>query len=339
MIKIGEYNKLLVKKERDFGYFLGEDLDPENREEILIPFNNIPDKKLQVESEVDVFIYKDSKDRLIATQKKPLATVGEVALLEVVSSTDIGYFISFGLERDVLVPFKEVAYDLEVGKKYLFYLYLDKSERITASTFVDKHLPTTNHLVVGDEYLATAYGVQDNGTIMVAVQNLYRAVILKKENFDKISMGEEITVRVKRYYEDGKMEVTTRKKRLAEMNDLETTIVEYLKNHNNHMKFCDASSSEQIRNVFKCSKNAFKRSLGGLMKKGMVKQDENGTDLLSETQVRFVPHVNPKADKYNKSNNKDKIPKAEYVKEMKKMEKEEQEKKEIKKKFFGKYIK
>lgn len=286
MIKIGEYNKLFVKKERDFGYYLGEDLNPQNKEEILIPFNNIPDKKLTVEEEIEVFIYKDSKDRLIATLNEPLATVGEVALLEVVSSTDIGYFVNFGLERDVLVPFKEVAYDLEVGKSYLFYLYLDKSERITGSTYVDKHLHTTNHFDIGQELVATAYGYQENGTVMVAIENLYRAVILKKENFSNIKPGEVINVRVKRYYEDGKMEVTPRKKRLDEKNDLETSIVSYLQAHKNHMKLNDNSNPDTVKGVFRCSKNAFKRALGGLMKKGMITQDENGTNLVSETPIR-----------------------------------------------------
>ncbi|SHK18856.1 hypothetical protein SAMN02745248_02002 [Hathewaya proteolytica DSM 3090] len=286
MIRIGEYNTLFVKKERDFGYFLGEDLEKDNKEEVLIPFSNIPEKKLELECEVEVFIYKDSKDRRIATLKQPLATVGEVALLEVVSKTPIGYFVDFGLERDVLVPFKEVAYDLKEGQKYLFYLYLDKSERITATTFVDKYLHNTNHLKVGEEVLATAYGVQENGTVMVAIQNMYRAVILQKENFCNVTPGQVVNVRIKRYYEDGKMEVTPRKKRLDEMDELENAIVLYLQAHNNEMHFCDSSDPEDIKNTFRCSKNAFKRSLGGLMKKGMISQDERGTKLLSDKPVK-----------------------------------------------------
>lgn len=366
MIKIGEYNKLLVKKERDFGYYLGEDLDPQNKEEILIPFNNIPDKKLNVEEEIEVFIYKDSKDRLIATLNKPLATVGEVALLEVVSSTDIGYFVNFGLERDVLVPFKEVAYDLEVGKSYLFYLYLDKSERITASTYVDKHLHTTNHFNIGDELVATAYGYQENGTVMVALENLYMAVILKKENFSNIQPGEVINVRVKRYYEDGKMEVTPRKKRLAEKNDLETAIVSYLQAHKNHMKLNDNADPNNIKGIFRCSKNAFKRALGGLMKKGMIKQDENGTDLISETPVRqersrdgFSKDGRRNNSNYNRTNrdnreksnskedrsSRDNGDKKPYKKDSAansdryKEKKEEERKAKEKAKFYGKFIK
>lgn len=339
MIRIGEYNKLLVKKERDFGYYLGEDLDPNNKEEILIPFPNIPSKELKVEEEVEVFVYKDSKDRLIATLKKPFATVGEVAYLKVVDKTEIGHFIDFGLERDVLVPFKELAYDLEVGEKYLFYLYLDKSDRITATTYVDKYLHTTNHFNVGEEVMATAYGEQENGTVMVAIQNLYMGVILKKENFSKIRPGEILNVRVKRYYEDGKMEVTPRKKRMEEASDLETGIMCYLRSHNNHMKFNDASSPEQIKSVFKCSKNAFKRALGGLMKKGMITQDEQGTTLVNEKPIRQVK--SKKNNNFKSKNNK--LSKSEYKKEYRELKKEliqaEKKKEEQKNKFYGKFMK
>ncbi|CAM2944360.1 S1-like domain-containing RNA-binding protein [Hathewaya histolytica] len=311
MIKVGEFNNLVVKKKRDFGYFLVEDIDIVKSEEILLPFSSVEGKEFEVEDQIEVFIYKDSKDRTIATCKKPLAQVGDIAHLKVVDQTKIGCFIDFGLERDILVPFKEMAYELSVGESYLFYIYLDKTGRISATTYIDKYLHNTNHFEIGEELMATSYGEQTNGSVMVAIQNLYRAVVLKKENFTGIRPGEIVSVRVKRYYEDGKIEVTPRKKRLDEKNDLEGAIILYLKLHDGHMKFNDNSSPEQIKSTFRCSKNAFKRALGGLMKKGMVSQDKEGTHLERENPIKEKKESKPnyiKKDNRKNSNKNDKKP-------------------------------
>lgn len=304
MIKIGEFNKLFIKKKRDFGYFLVEDLKSIKGEEILLPFGSCDDKELEVEEEIAVFIYKDSKDRVIATCKSPLAKVGEIAYLKVVDETPVGYFVDFGLERDILVPFKELAYELQVGNSYLFYLYLDKTERITATTFIDKYLENTNKFSIGEELMGTVYGEQTNNSVMVAIQNQYRAVILKKENYMGVKQGEVVDVRVKRYYEDEKMEVTPRKKRLDEKSDLENAILLYLKINKGYMKFNDNSSPEEIKSNFKCSKNAFKRALGGLMKSGVVVQKKDGTYLQEEGPKK--PTANKKGDYSSKEHNKGK---------------------------------
>ncbi|ARC84107.1 S1 RNA binding domain protein [Clostridium argentinense CDC 2741] len=279
MIKIGEINKLKVVRIAEIGYYLDGKTN-NTSDDILLPTKSALGNELQVEDEVEAFIYRDSKDRIIATMKNPLAQIGEIAYLEVVDNSKVGAFISIGLERDVLVPFKEIKYKLEVGKKYLFYLYLDKTNRLAATTNIDKYLHDTNSYNIGEEVEGTIYGFQTNGTAMIALENIYRGVILKNEYYNDLEAGEIIKVRVKRYYEEGQVGVTSRKSRLVEKEDLETVILDYLKKNNGAMKLNDKSSPEDIQSTFNTSKNAFKRALGGLMKRNLIIQDENGTKLI-----------------------------------------------------------
>lgn len=277
MIEIGKINKLKVVRDSEFGYYL-DGQGRSSSDDILLPTKNAIGE-INVEDEVEAFIYRDSKDRLVATMKQPKAVVGQVAYLEVVDKSRIGYFVNIGLERDVLVPFKEITYDLEVGKSYLFSMYEDKTGRIAATTKVDKYLHHTNNYTIGEELEGTIYGMHRNGNIMIALENTYRGLILSKEYFAKVTMGEVLKVRVKKYFDDGKVEVTPRKSRLEEMDSLEDIILNYLKAHDGFMIYNDKSDAEDIKNKFKSSKNTFKRALGGLMKKGLITQDEQGTKL------------------------------------------------------------
>ncbi len=275
MIEIGKINALKVVRDCEFGLYLDGKTE-RSADDILIPTKSIRGE-VKIDDTVDVFIYRDSKDRVIATMKEVKAQVGELAYLEVVDKSAIGAFVNIGLERDVLVPFKEMVYDLEVGKSYLFYLYLDKTDRIAASTKVDRYLNNTNSYPIGEEIEGTVYGKHKSGNIMIALENAYRGIILTKEYFHDIPMGSVLNVRVKRYFEDGKTEVSPRKKRMEERDELQETIYNYLKSHKGVMRFNDKSSADDIKKQFNASKNAFKRALGGLMKQGLIEQDENGT--------------------------------------------------------------
>lgn len=277
MIELGKINTLRVARSCEFGYYLDAQ-GKTTSEDILIPNGNIVGE-IEVEDEVDVFIYKDSMDRPVATMKPVLAQVGEPAYLEVVDKSGIGSFVGIGIERDVLVPFKEAAYDLEVGKKYLLCLYVDKTNRIAATTRVDKYLHDTTHYNIGEEIEGTVYGRHLNGNLLIALENTFRGIIMKSEYFGDIKMGDVIKVRVKKYFDDGKVEVTARKPRLDEMGEMEEVIMNYLKKNGGSMKFNDKTAPEDIKKYFKCSKNTFKRSLGALMKKGLIEQDITGTRL------------------------------------------------------------
>ena len=278
MINIGDFNNLKVVRRAEFGYYLGAETG-NSSDDILLPMKSTLGRGLSIDEEVEAFIYRDTSDRLIATLKRPLAKVGDLAYLKVADITPIGSFVGIGLERDVLVPFKEENYKLETGRSYLFYIYLDKTGRIAATTFIDKYLHDTNSFNIDDEVEGTVYGIQTNGTLMIAIEDTYRAVILRKEYYDSVTPGDRLKVRVKKYYEDGKMDVTVRKPRLEERDVVEEQILEYLNKNDGSMPYNDKSSPDDIKKVFKTSKNAFKRALGGLMKSGLVVQDEEGTTL------------------------------------------------------------
>ncbi|HEY8891414.1 MAG TPA: S1-like domain-containing RNA-binding protein [Clostridium sp.] len=278
MIKIGDLNNLTVVRRADFGYYLGAGTE-NTSDDILLPMKSTLGRGLKIDEEVEAFIYRDTSDRLIATLKKPLAKVGDLAYLKVIDMTTIGSFVEIGLERDVLVPFKEENYSLETGKKYLFYIYLDKTGRLAATTFIDQYLYETNSYDIGDEVEGTVYGIQTNGTLMIAIDDIYRAVILRNENYTSVKPGDRLTVRVQKYYEDGKMDVTARKPRLEERDVVEEQILEYLNKNEGFMSFNDKSSPDDIKKNFQTSKNAFKRALGGLMKSDLIVQDNQGTKL------------------------------------------------------------
>jgi len=278
MINVGKFNNMEIIRKAEFGYYLDSNTG-DTSDDILLPNNSTLGQKLNIGDSVEAFIYRDSEDRLISTLKKPLAEVDDLAYLEVVSSTQIGTFINVGLEKDILVPFKEENYKLEIGNSYLFYIYLDKTGRIAATTYIESHLGTTDKFEIEEEVTGTVYGFQTNGSVMLAIDDLYKAVILRKEYFSQVRPGERVKVRVKSYYEDGKIEATPRKDRLTEMDIVEDKILEYLKSHHGEMQYNDKSSPDIIKKVFNSSKNYFKNALGGLMKKDMITQDKDGTKL------------------------------------------------------------
>ena len=181
MINIGDINNLKVVRRAEFGYYLDAETG-NTSDDILLPMKSTLGRALNIDDEVEAFIYRDTSDRLISTLKKPLAKVGDLAYLKVVDITTIGSFVDIGLERDILVPFKEENYKLETGRKYLFYIYLDKTGRLAATTFIDKYLHDTNSYNIDDEVEGTVYGIQTNGSIMIAIEDIYRAVILRNEN-------------------------------------------------------------------------------------------------------------------------------------------------------------
>ncbi|WP_160677933.1 S1-like domain-containing RNA-binding protein [Clostridium sp. C8-1-8] len=277
MIKLGDFNDLEVIRESSIGYYLDGTDDG-----ILLPYGNTLERKLELGEKIHAFIYRDSKDRLIATLKTPLATIHTVAYLEVKSITELGAFVDFGLERDILVPIKEQKYKLELGKKYLFYIYEDKTHRLAATTDIDRALDIWEDVTLGEETTGTIYGYQTNGSLMIAVNGLCRGVILNNEYFSDLRPGDEVKVRVKKIYEDGKVGVTPRRQKLEERSELQEKILQYLKDNGGAMSYNDKTSPETIKEIFNSSKNYFKMALGGLMRENLITQDENGTKLIKK---------------------------------------------------------
>lgn len=278
MISVGQYSKLKVSKTVDFGYYLEDNFG----DEVLLPNSAAKGHEIKEGDQLEVFIYRDSKDRMISTLKKPLLTVGEIGYLEVVSQNNIGAFVNFGLERDLFVPLKEQSYKLKEGKKYLFYMYVDKTDRLAATTRIHSYLEMAEEgkYKVSDEVNAIVYEINENATLNVAIDGEYRGLILANEHFEYIYPGQEIKGRVKRIYEDGTIGVTTRKKRLEARSELSETVLKYLKENGGFMPYNDKSSPEDIKREFNTSKNYFKMTLGGLMREKLITQDKEGTRLL-----------------------------------------------------------
>ncbi|ASW43618.1 CvfB family protein [Clostridium isatidis] len=280
MINIGRNNILEVKREKDFGFYLGD----YGRDEVLLPKSMTENKKISIGDKIEVFVYRDSKDRPIATFKKPLAMVGDVAYLKVAYITNFGAFVDIGLDRDVFVPLKEQRFKLHKDSYYLFYIYLDKTGRIAATTDVDKYIilasDDNKEYKVGEEVVGQVYARGDNGTLLIAVESKYRGIILPNEYYTDVYPGTELKLRIKIIYEDGVIGLTPRKTRLSEREKIQEEILKYLRKNGGFMNFNDKSKPEDIKATFNTSKNYFKMALGGLMKEGKIEQNEEGTRLL-----------------------------------------------------------
>lgn len=278
MIEVGKYNKLVVSKERDFGFFLKD----ERGEEVLLPKSLLDGNTINLEDEVEVFVYLDSSDRRVATMKKSIITVGEVGYLEVVSQSSFGAFCNNGLEKDLFVPIREQRFKLLDGKKYLIHAYIDKTGRIAGTTEVDGYLDVAEEgsFKVDDVVSCITYARSGGETLKVAIDGKYRGIILGNEHDEVIYPGDTVEARVKRIYEDGVIGLSTRKKRLDAREEIKEKILSYLKKNNGFMEFNDKSNPEDIKREFKTSKNYFKMALGGLMKEGRIEQGPEGTKLI-----------------------------------------------------------
>ncbi|SFN30439.1 CvfB family protein [Proteiniclasticum ruminis] len=283
MIKFGDYNELKVAREASFGLYLDKETG-NTSDDILLPTGSIVGETPKVGETVTVFIYRDSKDRLIATMKKPIVTVDNTAVLSVTSVTNFGAFVNFGLERDILVPQREMKFPLETGKEYLFFIYEDKTGRLAASTEVGRYLETPEEDLykVGDTVSGIIYNKQTNGTLEVAIDDVYPGIILVNEYFFNANPGDRISGTVKKILEDGRISFTPRKKMIEAKEELSDTILRYLEDHDGFMPYNDKSTPDEIKKKWNSSKNYFKIALGNLMKKGLIRQDEKGTHLVKE---------------------------------------------------------
>ena len=275
MIKVGEYNELKVDRQTDFGYYLVDN----EKNSVLLPNGSLNGNSINIDEMVNVFIYRDSQERIIATLKEPLIKVGEVAYLKIVGNSNFGAFADMGLERDIFIPLKEQKFKLVTGKSYLLYAYVDKTGRLAATTYVDSYIDIGEGYKVDDEVEVITYGKGGEKTIRVAIDGKYQAIILGNEHYRSIFPGDKLKVRVKKIYEDGVVGVTPRKQRLDAREEIKERIMLALAENDGMIPYNDKTSPEIIKENFFTSKNYFKMALGALMKEGKIYQDEEGTKL------------------------------------------------------------
>jgi len=259
---------LMVVKKVDFGVYLGT-----NEERVLLPKKQVP-KDIEIGDPIEVFLYKDSSDRLIATTNTPKITLDELAVLEVADTAKIGAFLNWGLEKDLLLPFKEQTSKLKKGDKVLVALYIDKSGRLCATMKVYPKLRTDHSYQKDDQVQGIIYDKSENFGMFVAVDNCYSALIPKREAFGDLKVGDVVEARVAKVREDGKIDLSVRKKAFMQMDDDATIILRRMEEYGGKLPFTDKADPELISKEFGMSKNAFKRAVGRLLKEKKIKITE-----------------------------------------------------------------
>ena len=281
MIELGKFHKLKIANFTSFGAYLdaGTGIRHDN---ILLPVKQLPEGA-KAGDELEVFIYRDSEERLIATTRKPLAQLGDLAYLKVNAKTKIGAFLDWGLERGLFLPFKEQKYPIEVGKSYLVKVYLDKSQRMSATTEIYEYLKADTPYQKNDKVVGTVYSVNPEYGAFVAVDNLYLGLIPVNEYFSELKEGDQVEARVIRVREDGKLDLSLRELSHLQIGSDTEKILQGIKNHEGFLALNDKSSPLEIQSRLNMSKAAFKRALGKLLKEKKVTQTETGLKENDET--------------------------------------------------------
>lgn len=269
MIEIGKKQKLIVAKTVDFGVYLAEDKNAGQEDRVLLPAKQVLEGTREGDT-LDVFIYKDSRDRLIATTREPLLQVGQTAVLKVLQVTKIGAFLDWGLEKDLLLPYHEQTSRVREGQECLVALYVDKSSRLCATMKVYHYLSTRTPYVTGDSVKGRVYEISDRFGVFVAVDDKYSALIPAREASGKYRPGEVLDLRVSEVKEDGKMNVTDRQKAYIQINEDAESVLSIIEEFAGVLPFDDKASPEVIKREFGLSKNAFKRAVGHLLKEGKI---------------------------------------------------------------------
>ncbi len=267
MIALGEIQTLQIVKKVEFGVYVGDGGNVEER--VLLPKKQVP-QQAQVGDAIEVFVYRDSKDRLIATTTKPMLTLGKVAVLQVAQVGKIGAFLNWGLEKDLLLPFKEQTKKVTAGEKCLVALYIDKSNRLCATMNVYPYLDTDSPYHKDDKVVGTVYEISRNFGAFVAVDNHYSGLIAQKELYGAVRIGDVINARVTGVKEDGKLDLSIREKAYLQIEQDAGRVLEIIDSFDGALPFTDKASPEVIKRETQMSKNEFKRAVGHLLKTGKI---------------------------------------------------------------------
>ena len=271
-MRLGEYQTLTIIKKVEFGVYLAEHEDDERR--VLLPAKQVPEGS-KCGDTIEVFLYKDSKDRLIATTNKPALTLGGLAVLKVAEVGKIGAFLDWGLEKDLFLPYKEMTVKVQPEDEVLVTLYIDKSQRLCASMKKLYDLLSTDAPYhKGDVVIGRVYEFSDNFGTFVAVDDKYSAMIPAHEDTSKLRIGDEIEAKVVNVKPDGKLDITMRERAYLQMDADAEKVMGVIEEFAGVLPFTDKSSPEVIKRETGLSKNAFKRAIGRLYKERRIEINE-----------------------------------------------------------------
>ena len=271
MIRLGEIQTLHIVKIVEFGVYLSDGGD--ERDKVLLPRKQVPEQA-GIGDEVEVFVYRDSKDRLIATVRMPKLTLHSVGRVRVAQVGKIGAFLDWGLEKDLLLPYKEQTKKLSEGEECLAALYIDKSDRLCATMNVYPYLSMDSPYKKDDRVSGMVYEISDNFGAFVAVDDKYSGLIPKKELYGTVRVGDMINARVTEVKGDGKLDLSIREKAYLQIEKDAERVMEVIKSFDGALPFTDKASPEVIKREMQMSKNEFKRAVGHLLKTGKIEITE-----------------------------------------------------------------
>lgn len=276
MAEIGRINNLKVVREQEFGFYL----DAGEQGEILLPRTD-SDNRYDIGQEVEVFIYFDSEDRIIATTRNPTIQVGEFAILKVVSITTIGAFLNWGLTKDLFVPFDEQKFKMEEGKEYLVHAFYDeKSDRIAASSRIERYSGGTEHNYSDEQIVDLIICSETDLGFKAVVDGKYWGVLYRNEIFQKLSYAQQIKGYIKKVRTDGKLDLCLDKPGPQKIDSVSQAILDKLNENDGFLEITDKSSPELISQMFGVSKKSYKKAIGALYKRKHITLLDNGIKLI-----------------------------------------------------------
>lgn len=274
MAEIGRSSSLRVVREVDFGVYL----DGEELGEILLPERYLAEG-CKVGDTIEVFIYLDSEDRLVAGTERPYAEVGDFAFLKVVDLGPVGAFLDWGLPKDLLVPFREQKEKMAEGREYVVFVYLDNSMRIAASSRLDRFLGKEPASFQADEEVELLICDETDLGYKAIINGTHMGVLYRNEVFQKLKKGQQIRGFIKKVRDDGKIDLALQKGGPKKVDELSEKILNALKKEGGFLSVTDKSSPKVINSLFGCSKNTYKKAVGGLYKKRLIILEKSGIRL------------------------------------------------------------
>lgn len=280
MIKLGEMQTLIVAREVEFGVYLRENEDDGRENDILLPIKQVPEGTKQGDK-IEVFVYRDSSDRMIATTRRPWLTIGDIGFLKVVEISKIGAFLNWGLEKDLFLPYKEQVSEIRVNGEYMVGIYIDKSQRLCATMNLYNILRTDSPYNVNDKVEGTVFSLRRGLGAMIAVDGKYLGMVHEKEILKPLHIGDKVELRVNQVKEDGKLGLSLKDSPRMQIDKDGEKIYNKLIKNKGFLPFNDDSRPEEIIDNFNMSKSSFKKAIGNLMKRKLIMISRKGIELYS----------------------------------------------------------
>lgn len=276
MIQLGEKQILKAVRMKDFGMYVGDE-----QESVFLPRKYVP-AGTRVGDSVEVFIYRDSSDRLIATTEGPMLTLGQIGLLQVKEIGKIGAFLDWGLEKDLFLPYKEQTVQVRPGKSYLVALYIDKSKRLCATMRIYEYLSADSPYAKDEMVQGVVYQINQNLGVFIAVDGKYHGMIPKKNAHGQFRIGDTVQARVVAVREDGKLELSMRERVEIQIDKDAAAVMEVLESYDGVLPFSEKASPAVIERELNMSKAAFKRAVGHLLKMKKIQIEQHKIRIRTE---------------------------------------------------------